>query len=82
MDYVVVEASSRNIVQDEKNNITCTAVGNNKLEAKATYKVNMSKTLQKSAIFFGDSIVYGFLSNGYSWANYIGDNYERLLFTN
>ena len=59
-----------------ENIITCTAVGNNKLEAKATYKVNMSKTLQKSAIFFGDSIVYGFLSNGYSWANYIGDNYD------
>ncbi len=35
-----------------------------------------AETLDKTAIFFGDSITKGFLTNGYSWANYIGDNYD------
>lgn len=61
-----------------ENTITCIAKGNNKLSSKISYKVIMSKTYQKKAIFFGDSIVYGFSSSpvGYSWANYIGDNYD------
>ena len=38
----------------------------------------MSKTYKKKAIFFGDSLVsgYGSSSRNYSWANYIGDNYD------
>ena len=35
-------------------------------------------TYNKSAIFFGDSITYGYYSTpiGYGWANYIGENYS------
>ena len=67
-----------------ENIITCTAKGNNKLSSKVSYKVIVSKTYQKNAIFFGDSIVYGFSSSpvGYSWANYIGDNYDLKLSVN
>ncbi len=67
-----------------ENVITCTAKGNNDLTATASYKVIMSKTYKKNAIFFGDSIVYGFKSSpvGYSWANYIGDNYDLNVVVN
>lgn len=58
------------------NTIVCTATGKNKLSTKANYEVIMSKTYHKNAIFFGDSIVSGFAARGYSWANYIGDNYD------
>lgn len=33
-------------------------------------------TLNKNIIFFGDSITYGHLTKGYSWVNYIDDNYD------
>ena len=67
-----------------ENVITCTAKGKNGLTSKINYKVIVSKTYQKKAIFFGDSIVYGFASSpvGYSWANYIGDNYDLALSVN
>ena len=58
------------------NTIVCTATGKNKLSTKTNYEVIMSKTYHKSAIFFGDSIVSGFAAKGYSWANYIGYNYD------
>lgn len=35
-----------------------------------------SVTKDKTAIFFGDSITAGYLSNNYSWSNYIKDNYD------
>ena len=38
-------------------------------------KPEEKKEVPKKAIFFGDSITYGFLTRGYSYANYIGDNY-------
>lgn len=41
--------------------------------AKVTVKSN---TQNKTAIFFGDSITQGVKTNNYSWANYIGDNYD------
>ena len=68
----------KNKIEVGENIITCTAKGNNNLSSNVTYKVVMSKTYQKKAIFFGDSIVYGFKSSpvGYSWANYIGDHYD------
>jgi lysophospholipase L1-like esterase len=67
-----------------ENTIICTAKGNNDLTATVSYKVVMSKTYKKNAIFFGDSIVYGFKSSpvGYSWANYIGDHYDLNLAVN
>ena len=41
---------------------------------KAESKVNI--------IFFGDSITYGFLTKGYSWAGFIKDNYDFNIVTN
>jgi len=37
-----------------------------------------NNTYNKTAIFFGDSITYGYAGTpvGYSWANYIGDHYD------
>ncbi len=43
-----------------------------KIEAQT--KKDISPTLNKSAIFFGDSITYG--EDGYSWANYLNDHYD------
>lgn len=61
-----------------ENVIKCRAKGKNGLSADVSYKVIMSKTYKKKAIFFGDSLVsgYGSSSRNYSWANYIGDNYD------
>lgn len=39
-------------------------------------------TKDKTAIFFGDSITQGWLTNGYSYANYINDNYDLKSVTN
>ena len=46
--------------------------------------LNVTSTKDKTAIFFGDSITEGIGSNppGYSWANYIGDNYDLLSIKN
>jgi len=35
-----------------------------------------SITKNKTAIFFGDSITKGYSSNGYSWSNFIKENYD------
>ncbi len=41
-------------------------------------EVVLSNTLNKTAIFFGDSITYGHSGTpvGYSWANFLNDNYD------
>lgn len=74
----------KTVIEIGENIITCIAEGNNKLSSSASYKVIMTNTYQKNAIFFGDSIVYGFMSTpvGYSWANYINDNYDLNVVTN
>lgn len=59
-----------------ENIIKCNAKGNNGKSSKTSFKVIASNTYNKRAIFFGDSITYGFLTNGYSWANFIKDNYD------
>lgn len=60
------------------NKIICTAKGNNGLEASSQFDIIRSTTYNKTAVFFGDSITkgYGSKSHNYSWANYIGDNYD------
>lgn len=60
-----------------------TAQTSNGIKAIATVYVR-NNTFDKTAIFFGDSITYGFLGTpkGYSWANYIGDNYDLKSVTN
>lgn len=60
------------------NKITCTAKGNNGLETSSQFDIIKSATYNKTAVFFGDSITKGAgsKSHNYSWANYIGDNYD------
>lgn len=60
------------------NKIICTAKGNNGLEASSQFNIIKSTTYNKTAVFFGDSITKGAgsKSHNYSWANYIGDNYD------
>lgn len=60
------------------NKIICTAKGNNGLEASSQFDIIRSTTYNKTAVFFEDSITkgYGSKSHNYSWANYIGDNYD------
>lgn len=65
-------------VEQEKNIINCDIIGNNGLSAKTKYEIYISATHNKTAIFFGDSITYGYGNNGYGWANYIADNYDIL----
>ncbi|MEE3343114.1 MAG: SGNH/GDSL hydrolase family protein [Bacilli bacterium] len=64
------------------NNIKCTAIGNNGLITETNYELIKSTTYNKKAIFFGDSITYGYANNGYGWGNYIGDNYDLASATN
>lgn len=71
-----VTCSSTNNLKIGNNTIKCIATGNNGTTAETSYIINKSTTYNKTAVFFGDSITYGYSSNGYSWANYIGDNYD------
>ena len=58
------------------NTIKCNIIGNNGLSNEIKYEIIKSKTYKKNAIFFGDSITYGYGNNGYGWGNFIGDNYD------
>lgn len=42
----------------------------------------VESTKDKTALFLGDSIVYGFKSNHFSWAEYIKENYDLSSCTN
>lgn len=61
-----------------ENTISCIATGNNKKSSSVKYTIINSTTYDKTAIFFGDSITAGFGSTprGYSWVNYLKDNYD------
>lgn len=61
--------------------VTVTTSNGKISSASATF---ISKTNNKSALFIGDSITFGRNSTprGYSWANYIGDNYDLKSITN
>lgn len=57
--------------------VTITAKSSN--DKKSTCTVNIkNNTYDKSALFIGDSITYGFKSTpkGYGWGDYIGDHYD------
>ena len=55
---------------------SCSIIGNNGLIKKSTFKLRVSVTKDKTAIFYGDSITEGLNNDNYSWANYINDNYN------
>ena len=58
------------------NEVSCTVTFMNGLRDSIKYKLYLSNSYNNNVIFVGDSIVYGYLNNGYSFANYIGDNYD------
>lgn len=61
---------------DGEYKVVLTAKGSNGLISTTEFKVVYEPTKGKSAIVFGDSIVYGIYSNGYSFANYLNDDYD------
>ena len=60
------------------NTVTCNAIGNNGLGVTKSFNVNLSNTYDKSIIFFGDSITYGYGSKNseYSFVDYIDNHYD------
>ncbi len=58
------------------NSIKCVITGNNGLKSEINYEIIKTITYYKKAIFFGDSITFGYANKGYGWGNYIGDNYD------
>ncbi len=73
-----VKCTDTNSLKIGTNKIICTAKGKNGLEASSQFEIVKSTTYNKTAVFFGDSITKGAgsKSHNYSWANYIGDNYD------
>ena len=61
----------------KKGKVTITAKSSNDIKAKCTINIK-NNTHDRSAIFIGDSITYGYLSTpkGYGWGDYIGDHYD------
>ena len=74
-DSSIVSIDNGKLIAKKTGTAIITASSNNKKTASVKVTV-VSKTYNKTAIFIGDSITYGFSSGGYSWANYIGDNYD------
>lgn len=74
---------SGNIVGLKPGKVVITATTSNNKTSSAIITF-VSKTKNKTALFVGDSITYGASSTpkGYSWANYIGDNYDLKSATN
>ena len=72
LDNIVSSNNEKVVCQKNNDTINC------KLDNKeASYKIIYTMvTKNKNIIFFGDSITYGFLTKGYSWAEFIKDNYD------
>lgn len=72
LDNIVSSNNEKVVCQKNNDTINC------KLDNKeASYKIIYTMvTKNKNIIFFGDSITYGFLTKGYSWAGFIKDNYD------
>ena len=78
LDNIVSSNNEKVVCQKNNDTINC------KLDNKeASYKIIYTMvTKNKNIIFFGDSITYGFLTKGYSWAEFIKDNYDFKIVTN
>lgn len=72
LDNIVSSNNEKVVCQKNNDTINC------KLDNKeVSYKIIYTMvTKNKNIIFFGDSITYGFLTKGYSWAEFIKDNYD------
>ena len=69
---IVAVSKTGQIHANNTGTATITAKASNGITATVKITVK-NKTYNKTAIFIGDSITLG---GGYSWANYIGDNYD------
>lgn len=78
LDNIVSSHNEKVVCQKNNDTIKC------KLDNKeVSYKIIYTMvTKNKNIIFFGDSITYGFLTKGYSWAEFIKDNYDFNIVTN
>lgn len=78
LDNIVSSNNEKVVCQKNNDTINC------KLDNKeASYKIIYTMvTKNKNIIFFGDSITYGFLTKGYSWVEFIKDNYDFKIVTN
>ena len=78
LDNIVSSNNEKVVCQKNNDTINC------KLDNKeVSYKIIYTMvTKNKNIIFFGDSITYGFLTKGYSWAEFIKDNYDFNIVTN
>lgn len=78
LDNIVSSNNEKVVCQKNNDTINC------KLDNKeASYKIIYTVvTKNKNIIFFGDSITYGFLTKGYSWTEFIKDNYDFNIVTN
>ncbi len=76
-DPSIATVSNGLIIGRKPGKVVITATTSNGKRAKSTITFE-SNTHNKTAIFFGDSITYGYKGTpvGYSWANYIGDHYD------
>lgn len=75
--------SNGKIIARKPGKVTITALTTNKQKSYCDIVIT-SQTKGKSIIFMGDSVTYGYSSTpvGYSWANYIKDNYDLKSTTN
>lgn len=69
----IVSSNNEKVVCQKNNDIINCNLDNKEVSYKIIYT---SVTKNKNIIFFGDSITYGFLTKGYSWAGFIKDNYD------
>ena len=72
LDNIVSSNNKKVVCQKNNDTINCN-LDNKEVSYKIIYT---SVTKNKNIIFFGDSITYGFLTKGYSWAGFIKDNYD------
>ena len=72
LDNIVSSNNEKVVCQKNNDTIKC-KLDNKEVSYKIIYTV---VTKNKNIIFFGDSITYGFLTKGYSWAEFIKDNYD------
>lgn len=75
----IVSSNNEKVVCQKNNDIINCKLDNKEVSYKIIYTV---VTKNKNIIFFGDSITYGFLTKGYSWAEFIKDNYDFNTVTN
>lgn len=78
LDNIVSSNNEKVVCQKNNDTINC-KLDNKEVSYKIIYTV---VTKNKNIIFFGDSITYGFLTKGYSWTEFIKDNYDFNIVTN